>query len=114
MQEAECPGSRPEKKNRAHLQPARQNAVRFRLVVFRSLHSHMSETIYCYHCRVHHPAPEMRQIETKSGKRWRCIKSIVAAKQGSEARAAFGRQTTDINRAEAQSKARIVLNNGRR
>jgi hypothetical protein len=52
----------------------------------------------------------MRQIETKSGKRWRCVKSIVAAKQGSEARAAFGRQTTDINRAEAQSKARIVLN----
>ena len=56
------------------------------------------------------PAAEMRQIETKSGKRWRCIKSIQAAKQGSEARAAFGRQTTELNRAEAQSKARIVLN----
>jgi hypothetical protein len=70
----------------------------------------MPDTIYCYHCRIHHPAAEMRQIETKSGKRWRCIKSIIAAKQGSEARAAFGRQTTDLNRAEAQSKARIVLN----
>jgi hypothetical protein len=52
----------------------------------------------------------MRQIETKSGKRWRCIKSIKATKQGREARENFGRQTTDINRAEAQSKARLVLN----
>jgi hypothetical protein len=76
----------------------------------REQRSFMPDTIYCYHCRVHHPAAEMRQIETKSGKRWRCIKSIQAAKQGSEARAAFGRQTTELNRAEAQSKARIVLN----
>ncbi|CAG0986293.1 MAG: hypothetical protein OEL88_15070 [Sterolibacteriaceae bacterium MAG5] len=52
----------------------------------------------------------MRQIETKAGKRWRCIKSIEATKQGKLAREAFGRQTTAINKAEAQSKARIVLN----
>jgi len=52
----------------------------------------------------------MRQIETKSGKRWRCIKSIEATKQGRAARENFGKQTTDINKAEAQSKARLVLN----
>jgi hypothetical protein len=52
----------------------------------------------------------MRQIDTKAGKRWRCIKSIEATKRGKEAREAFGRQTTDINRAEAQSKAKLLLN----
>ncbi|MFA7280864.1 MAG: hypothetical protein WC100_12275 [Sterolibacterium sp.] len=52
----------------------------------------------------------MRQIETKGGKRWRCIKSIEATKQGREAREAFGRQMSAINKAEAESKARMVLN----
>jgi len=70
----------------------------------------MANTLYCYHCRIYHPKEEMRQIETKGGKRWRCIKSIEATKRGMEAREAFGRQTTDINKAEAQSKARLVLN----
>jgi hypothetical protein len=51
----------------------------------------------------------MRQIETKGGKRWRCIKSIEASRQGRAEREAFGRQTTAINKAEAQSKkARIT------
>ncbi len=70
----------------------------------------MVTTLYCYHCRTYHPKEEMRQIETKSGKRWRCIKSIEATKQGRAARETFGKQTTDINKAEAQSKARLVLN----
>lgn len=48
----------------------------------------------------------MRQVMTKGGKRWRCIKSIKAAKQGDEAREAFGRQTTAIN--QANSYARIL------
>lgn len=70
----------------------------------------MSDTAYCYHCGTHHPKEEMRQIETKGGKRWRCIKSIEATKQGRKEREAFGRQTTAINKAEAQSKkARITL-----
>ncbi len=73
----------------------------------------MADTLYCYHCRVYHPKEEMRQIETKGGKRWRCIKSIQATKRGMAAREAFGRQTTNINRAEAQSKARLVLNAGK-
>ncbi|MBP9713028.1 MAG: hypothetical protein KBD60_04950 [Sterolibacterium sp.] len=70
----------------------------------------MADTLFCYHCRTHHPKEEMRQIETKGGKRWRCIKSIQATKQGREAREAFGRQMSENNRAEAESKARLVLN----
>jgi hypothetical protein len=70
----------------------------------------MSETAYCYHCGTHHPKEEMRRIETKGGRRWRCIKSIEATKQGREQREAFGRRTTEINKAEAQSKkARLTL-----
>jgi len=70
----------------------------------------MADTLFCYHCRLHHPKEEMRQIETKGGKRWRCIKSIEATKQGREAREAFGRQMSAINKAEAESKARMMLN----
>jgi type IV secretory pathway TraG/TraD family ATPase VirD4 len=50
----------------------------------------------------------MRQIETKNGKRWRCIKSIEAAKQSRKEREAFGRKTTDMNRSDAQAKLRII------
>jgi hypothetical protein len=70
----------------------------------------MSETVYCYHCRLRHPKEEMRLIETKTGKRWRCIKSIEATKRGREAREAFGREVTAINKAEAQNKAKLSLN----
>jgi len=70
----------------------------------------MSETVYCYHCRLRHPKEEMRLIETKTGKRWRCIKSIEATKRGREAREAFGREVTAINKAEAQNKAKMSLN----
>jgi len=73
----------------------------------------MAETIYCYHCGTRHPKEEMRQINTKSGKRWRCIKSIEAARQPKEKREAFGREVTAINKAEAQAKARLVLNSER-
>lgn len=68
----------------------------------------MSATVYCYHCATHHPQEQMRQISTKGGKRWRCIKSIEATKRSVAEREAFGRQMTAINKAEAQSKARIL------
>ena len=58
----------------------------------------MPDSIFCYHCATHHPAVEMRQIETKGGMRWRCIRSIKAAKKDRDAREAFGRQTTAINK----------------
>ena len=68
----------------------------------------MPKPCYCYHCGVHHPTEEMRQIVTKGGKKWRCIKSIEAARQGREQREAFGRRTSELNKAEAQAKLRII------
>jgi len=68
----------------------------------------MTKTAYCYHCGKHHPVEEMRQIETKVGKKWRCLKSIKATKAGTAQRDAFGRRVTEINKAEAQAKLRIL------
>ncbi|MDP2783110.1 MAG: hypothetical protein Q8O38_00760 [Sulfurimicrobium sp.] len=68
----------------------------------------MAETAFCYHCRQHHPKTEMRQIETKAGKRWRCIRSIEATRQGQAAREAYGRQVSEMNKSEAQSRARLA------
>jgi len=42
---------------------------------------HMSELVYCYRCGTSHPKSEMRQVETKNGKRWRCIVSIEGERQ---------------------------------
>ena len=68
----------------------------------------MPSTIYCYHCGTSHPMKEMRQIETKgNGKKWRCIKSIEAAQRSVEARDAFGRKVSAINKAEAQAKLKM-------
>ena len=53
-----------------------------------------TESTYCYHCRTHHPRNEMRLIVTKTGKRWRCIRSIEATQQGPEAREAYGHQVS--------------------
>jgi hypothetical protein len=65
-----------------------------------------SETKFCYHCRAHHPVAEMRQIETKAGKRWRCIRSIRATNISREERDAFGRRVSEMNSAESRSHAR--------
>lgn len=70
----------------------------------------MADTLYCYHCGRHHPKEEMRQIESKGGKRWRCIKSIEATKRGIAERDAFGKQVTAINSAEQRAKSKAILN----
>lgn len=70
----------------------------------------MADTHYCYHCGRHHPKEEMRQIESKGGKRWRCIKSIEATKRGVAERDAFGKQVTAINSAEQRAKSKAILN----
>ena len=70
----------------------------------------MSDTLFCYHCRLHHPKEEMRQIETKGGKRWRCIKSIKGTKVGVSKRDAFGQQVKADNKADAQAKIRRMAN----
>lgn len=58
----------------------------------------MTDTVFCYHCKRHHPRNEMRQIESGGRKRWRCVQSIEATKSGRAAREAFGRATTLRNR----------------
>ena len=63
-------------------------------------------TAYCYHCRSHHPIAQMRQLVTKTGKRWRCISSIEATKVSRTIRDAFGKNVTEINRAESAIRAR--------
>jgi len=64
----------------------------------------MTDTVFCYHCRAQHPIDEVRRIRTKSGQRWRCIKSIAATRNGLHERDAFGRQTTAFNKAMAESR----------
>ena len=66
--------------------------------------SSMSETLYCYHCGTHHPRDKMRQIATRTGRRWRCIKSIEATRSGRAEREAFGQQMTAINKAYTETK----------
>lgn len=70
----------------------------------------MTEMLFCYCCRAHHPKDQMRPFRTKQGNRWRCIRSIEAATCPPPVRDAFGRQQTEINRAEAQRMAsRLAL-----
>lgn len=71
----------------------------------------MADTLYCYHCGTHHPKEEMRQIETKGGKRWRCVKSIMGAKKSRAEREEFGRQMTEMNKSEARAKMKAIQGN---
>ena len=52
----------------------------------------------------------MRQIETKGGKKWRCIKSIEATKRDISQRDAFGKTVTAINTSENQARVKSRLN----
>jgi hypothetical protein len=70
----------------------------------------MSDTAFCYHCGVHHPVSEMRQLPTKGGKRWRCIRSIEASRKGQAEREAFGRETTANNKADRQAQKNRMAN----
>ncbi len=65
-------------------------------------------TRYCYHCRIHHPVEEMKLLVTKTGSRWRCIKSIEAVKRSKDERDQYGRQVSAANQSEASSRARIL------
>ena len=68
----------------------------------------MPDTAFCYHCRIHHPLSEMRRVETKRGRIWRCIKSIEAAKSEIAKRDAYGRMISEANKADAQANHRIM------
>jgi hypothetical protein len=62
----------------------------------------MTTTRYCYHCGRSHPEEEMRLVKSKSGTRWRCVKSIQATKRTAAERDAFGKKVSAAN-AEARS-----------
>jgi hypothetical protein len=51
----------------------------------------------------------MRQIETKTGKKWRCIKSIEATKRDVATRNAFGKSVTATNKSENQARIKARL-----
>jgi len=70
----------------------------------------MPKTAYCYHCGIYHPIEEMRQVLTRGGKRWRCIKTIESSKRGRAEREAFGRQVTAGNKADTQAQLRRMTN----
>ena len=72
----------------------------------------MTETLFCYCCRIHHPKNEMRRFATKRGERWRCLRSIRAAQGSLGERDAFGRQQSSLNRLAASETAeRMTLLN---
>ncbi|MDD2742931.1 MAG: hypothetical protein PHV02_11695 [Rhodocyclaceae bacterium] len=69
----------------------------------------MTETLYCYCCRVHHPSEQMRRFETRHGARWRCLRSIQAARSSVEERDQFGRGQSDINLALARLQKESII-----
>ena len=73
-----------------------------------------SETAFCYNCARHHPLEEMRRIDIKGVKKWRCIKSIQATKKDVAHRDAFGKTVTAINSAEARSRIKAVQDMAKR
>jgi hypothetical protein len=65
----------------------------------------MTDTIYCYHCRRHHPADEVRLVQTKGGKRWRCMQSLRSCRGSRVRRDAFGKSVSEFNQAINEWKA---------
>lgn len=65
----------------------------------------MTETVFCYCCRVHHPREQMHRFRTRHGLRWRCRRSIEAAQCSASERDTFGRQQSEINREAAEKLA---------
>lgn len=68
----------------------------------------MTDTLYCYCCKIHHPREQMRLFPTRTGRRWRCLRTIVAARNDRAARDAFGRQQSSLNRQATIAQAERV------
>lgn len=68
----------------------------------------MTEKMFCHCCRVHHDKSQMRQVQTRLGPRWRCLRSIQEAARPGADRDAFGRAQTAINRESARLAAELV------
>ena len=65
----------------------------------------MTETVFCYCCRVPHENTLMRLFPTRQGHRWRCLRSIEAASRTRRERDDFGLQQSEINRESARRAA---------
>ena len=65
----------------------------------------MSDTVFCYHCRRHHPLAEVVLIETGKVKRWRCRKSLFLARRSVGERDAFGHAVSELNRSACAAAA---------
>lgn len=65
----------------------------------------MSETVFCYHCRRHHPADEVTLVVSGGVKRWRCRQSISLARRSVDQRDAFGQAVSQSNRATCAKPA---------
>lgn len=61
----------------------------------------MSESVYCYHCRRHHPRSEVVLVESRGVKRWRCRQSLALGRRSVDQRDAFGRAVSEANRRAA-------------
>lgn len=70
-------------------------------VALRENGTDMSERVFCYHCRSYHAGEQVRLIQTKNGKRWRCDKSLGARLDSVETRDAFGAAVRRLNQALA-------------
>ena len=68
----------------------------------------MSALRFCPYCSVSHPESEMRRVLTKSGSKWRCLKSLQASKKPKAERDAFGKRVSEENGAARSLKQRII------
>ena len=57
----------------------------------------MSDQVYCYHCRRHHPADQVTAVCVRGVRRWRCRRSIALSRASAAARDAFGRAVSEVN-----------------
>lgn len=63
---------------------------------------------HCYHCGIPHDVAEMRRGATATGMRWRCLKSIDAARQPRQVREDAGIKRSAENRAESRRRAEYM------
>jgi len=69
----------------------------------------MTDKIFCYHCRAYHQASDGQLVQTKSGKRWRCFKSMTYRHTSRDQRDAFGKSVSEVNRSICRSKQTLSL-----
>ncbi len=69
----------------------------------------MTELLFCYHCRRHHPADEMTQVESRGVRRWRCRASLSVGRRSVAVRDAFGKAVSQMNRLSCALAARRPL-----